>query len=617
MAVPNIFGTATSAIPLSQLDTNFATPVTIGNTAVQLGNTVTSFGNVTLTNVTISSGNVTVSAGSNTSPSITTVGDTNTGIFFPAADTIAFTEGGVESMRLNASGQLTVGNTSTAFDSTSYAVVGSGTGDSGLAIYTSAATAGYLQFADGVSGAEEYRGFIKYDHSTNAMSFSTNSAARTDAEMTIDSSGNVGIGTSSPSALLDVAASGGATIEITNSATSSTTNDLVGALDFISADNSSSQGGLPRGYVRTYIAESLGTGGYMTFGTAATGSGGIAERARIDSSGNLGLGVTPSAWKSTYKALAVVNADLASASSVGLVSLSSNAFLNASDQWIYKITDKASRYQQYDSVHSWYTAASGTAGNAITFTQAMTLTAAGSLGLGTTSPTFDDGTGMQISRTGVATYRATNTTGNISLEMKATGSLVSIASRGSYPLIFEINGAEVSRFDSSGNLLVNCTSGPSSSVAGVLLRKPDSGPCDFSCGAQTTTTTHLRFTNGNGIVGSITTNGSATAYNTSSDYRLKNSITPMVGALAKVALLKPCTYKWNADGSDGEGFIAHELAEVVPNAVVGNKDAVDAEGNIKPQGVDTSFLVATLTAAIQEQQALITQLTARLDAANL
>jgi len=60
MAVPNIFGTATSAIPLSQLDTNFATPVTIGNTAVQLGNTVTSFGNVTLTNVTISSGNVTL-----------------------------------------------------------------------------------------------------------------------------------------------------------------------------------------------------------------------------------------------------------------------------------------------------------------------------------------------------------------------------------------------------------------------------------------------------------------------------------------------------------------------------------------------------------------------------
>jgi hypothetical protein len=113
MPVPNIFGTATSAIPLSQLDTNFATPVTIGNTAVQLGNTVTSFGNVTLTNVTISSGNVTVSAGSNTAPSITTVGDTNTGIFFPAADTIAFTEGGIEAARINSSGVFTTTNDAT------------------------------------------------------------------------------------------------------------------------------------------------------------------------------------------------------------------------------------------------------------------------------------------------------------------------------------------------------------------------------------------------------------------------------------------------------------------------------------------------------------------------
>ena len=152
MAVPNIFGSATAAIPLSQLDTNFATPVTIGNTAVQLGNTVTSFGNVTLTNVTISSGNVTITganvsgtanvstliitgnqtslgnvsitgnvsaniatfgAGSNTAPAITTTGDTNTGIFFPAADTIAFSEGGVEAMRINSSGNVqTIGTIS-------------------------------------------------------------------------------------------------------------------------------------------------------------------------------------------------------------------------------------------------------------------------------------------------------------------------------------------------------------------------------------------------------------------------------------------------------------------------------------------------------------------------
>ena len=91
----------------------------------------------------------------------------------------------------------------------------------------------------------------------------------------------------------------------------------------------------------------------------------------------------------------------------------------------------------------------------------------------------------------------------------------------------------------------------------------------------------------------------------------------MTGALAKVALLKPCTYKWNADGSNGQGFIAHELAEVVPECVSGEKDAVNAKGNPEYQGIDTSFLVATLTAAIQEQQAIIESLKARLDAANL
>jgi hypothetical protein len=111
------------------------------------------------------------------------------------------------------------------------------------------------------------------------------------------------------------------------------------------------------------------------------------------------------------------------------------------------------------------------------------------------------------------------------------------------------------------------------------------------------------YARGGGNVGNVSVTSTATAYNTSSDYRLKNTIAPMTGALAKVALLKPCTYKWNANGSDGEGFIAHELAEVCPNAVTGEKDAVDADGKIKPQSIDVSFLVATLTAAIQELKA--------------
>jgi hypothetical protein len=123
-------------------------------------------------------------------------------------------------------------------------------------------------------------------------------------------------------------------------------------------------------------------------------------------------------------------------------------------------------------------------------------------------------------------------------------------------------------------------------------------------------------------IGSITGNNTATAYNTSSDYRLKENIAPMIGALDVVSQLKPVTYTWKLDGSDGQGFIAHELQAIVPNAVTGEKDAVetytDEDGNEqtrpKYQGVDTSFLVATLTAAIQEQQTIINDLKARITA---
>jgi len=105
--------------------------------------------------------------------------------------------------------------------------------------------------------------------------------------------------------------------------------------------------------------------------------------------------------------------------------------------------------------------------------------------------------------------------------------------------------------------------------------------------------------------GSIYQNTSTVSYLTTSDYRLKENVVPMAGALAKVTQLKPCTYTWKLDGSAGQGFIAHELQAVVPDAVSGEKDAVNEDGSIKPQGIDTSFLVATLTAAIQELNAKV------------
>ena len=129
MAVPNIFGTATAAIPLSQLDQNFATAITLGNTAVYLGNTTTSLGNVTLTNVTISSGNVTitganVSGTANISTLVVTgnASFTSTGAVLLAKGTTAQQPAGVAgSLRFN-----TDTNTFEGYNGTAWAAVGGG-----------------------------------------------------------------------------------------------------------------------------------------------------------------------------------------------------------------------------------------------------------------------------------------------------------------------------------------------------------------------------------------------------------------------------------------------------------------------------------------------------------
>ena len=117
---------------------------------------------------------------------------------------------------------------------------------------------------------------------------------------------------------------------------------------------------------------------------------------------------------------------------------------------------------------------------------------------------------------------------------------------------------------------------------------------------------------GNSSVGSISTNGSTVSYNTTSDYRLKEHVQPVAGALARVALLKPSRFDFIADPSHTtvDGFIAHEVQQVAPYAVTGKKDAVDAKGRPVYQQMDYGRLTPLLTAAIQEQQAEIRKLRA-------
>jgi hypothetical protein len=180
---------------------------------------------------------------------------------------------------------------------------------------------------------------------------------------------------------------------------------------------------------------------------------------------------------------------------------------------------------------------------------------------------------------------------------------------------FYTAATERMRITSAGDLLVGQTAVDSSGGFAVVPSTSASGApaiLAFNKG-NAANETCLRFKYQGSQVGSISYSNTTTAYNTSSDYRLKENVAPMTNALATVSALKPVTYKWKIDGSDGQGFIAHELQEVVPDAVVGEKDQVetytDEDGNeqtrIKPQGVDTSFLVATLTAAIQELNAKV------------
>jgi hypothetical protein len=274
--------------------------------------------------------------------------------------------------------------------------------------------------------------------------------------------------------------------------------------------------------------------------TIAFSEGGT-ESMRIDSAGNLGLGVTPSAWGANPKVIEGANGSAFTANTAAPeTAIVSNAFFDGT-AWKYKTTNPVSRFavNGFDGTFTWQNAASGTAGNTATFTERMRIDSSGNLLLNTTS-----------------------TTGTACMHIPATASKYSISFRGS---------------------------------------ATTSNACAF-------------YNSGGGGVGEILIGASSTTYATTSDYRLKENIAPMIGALDVVQALKPVTYKWKTDGSDGQGFIAHELQAVVPDCVVGGKDAVNEDGSIKAQGIDTSFLVATLTAAIQELKATVDAQAARIAA---
>tara|TARA_R100001509_G_scaffold118433_1_gene72875 strand:- start:1153 stop:2277 length:1125 start_codon:yes stop_codon:yes gene_type:complete len=161
-----------------------------------------------------------------------------------------------------------------------------------------------------------------------------------------------------------------------------------------------------------------------------------------------------------------------------------------------------------------------------------------------------------------------------------------------------------------------CNTTPSSSVSGNLLRNIFSrGACIFSVGNYSSSVQMLIFMNSNGNVGNIVTSGSGTSYNTSSDYRLKENVVTDWDATTRLKQLKPSRFNFKADkDTTVDGFLAHEVASIVPEAISGEKDEVDKEGNPEYQGIDQSKLVPLLTKALQEAVAKIETLEAKVTA---
>jgi len=325
----------------------------------------------------------------------------------------------------------------------------------------------------------------------------------------------------------------------------------------------------------------------------------------ISTGGNLGLGVTPSAWSSSFKAMQVgaVGALWSSTGTAGSW-LSRNNFFDGS-AFKYLQTSFAQAYEMAsDGSHKFYTAPSGTAGTTASLTQAMTLTAEGNLGIGSTSPT-------NLSNYKTITMNAT--TGSI-IDLQSAGTTLGrIQTDTTYslalwtatatPMVFGTNYTERARIDSSGNLLVGTTSVLTSGKFSVEFNGTNNNGIVLNDTVPAAHVNYALFQITGTTIGSIARVGatSAVIYNTTSDYRLKTVVGAVTGQGARIDALKPVDYLWTESGQQARGFLAHEFQQVYANSVNGTKDAVDENGNPKYQSMQagSSEVIADLVAEIQ------------------
>jgi hypothetical protein len=443
---------------------------------------------------------------------------------------------------------------------------------------------GYMSFGN--------NGYIRADSANNRLTFQAGSsgylwkdASNSGDWMALTSTG-LGIGTSSPARKLQVNSGEAVAARFTRSGGIVANNSL----EWFDGTN----------------AWYAGVSGSNFWGVGYNTSGAIDSAAiRLDSSGNLGLGVTPSAWFSTIRALQIGSVGGASiagnTSAGGSATIGLNVYFDAAAATArYGASSFASRYTQLNGAHEWYTAPSGTAGNAISFTQAMTVSSDGTFrvkGAGTAGSTD----AFQVS--GSAPADAARITSGGDLLVGTTTS----AANERLNVVKAAPTSYVARFENSNN-----ASGDQ--VARSVLGTNCNNTSSYHIVATTGGTDRL-YIFGNGDVQN--TNNS---YGAISDLKLKENVTDATPKLDDLLQVRVVNYNLRTQPDQKHiGVIAQELEQVFPGMVAESPDR-DAEGNdlgTTTKSVKYSVFVPMLIKAIQEQQALITDLRARLAAAGI
>ena len=522
----------------------------------------------------------------------------------------------------------------------------------GVSILTPNASTGNIFFGDAASATV---GRLRYDHSVNAMTFFTDNAER----MRIDSSGRVGIGTNSPYAGISVEKSGGfssatqyylpsGNVYVAAQGVSAQDNWIgikgnynqsSGSANLLLQANFQDTGGQGAG---NYIAsEATGAGeSAITFGRLVSGANSSTaaskqERMRIAANGNVGIGTSSPDYKldvsttsaTTYSSTTTqdptaiiqnTSGTTGSYAAIRIQSLNGNGGTPSSFSEI--VNESTSGNFRSNMLFKTKNASNASV-------ERMRIDSSGNVGIGTNTFT---GTGLNVvggvSGTigdGAGIFLGS---GSSSSDPNLRGAwLKAINTSGSnnaHALSFATNAGssaptEHMRIDSSGNLLVNTTTGTSAftlkgrSTVGFYAQIVQSD--------STAVQTHymIGFKKGDGTtIGSITHNGAnTTSFNTSSDYRLKENVVTLDNATDRLKQIPVHRFNFTSDPDTiVDGFLAHEVQDVVPEAITGTKDAVDDEGNPVYQGIDQSKLVPLLTAALQEAVTRIETLEAEVTA---